>query len=47
MCPACLASAAVLMAGVLSSGGLAALVARIVRVQKPAELEQINSVKEK
>jgi hypothetical protein len=38
MCPACLASAAVVMAGVLSSGGLAALVAKVVTVKKPAAL---------
>jgi hypothetical protein len=47
MCPACLASAAVVMAGVLSSGGLAALVVKVVMVKKPAEWEKINSAKEK
>ena len=29
MCPACLASAAMVMAGVVSTGGLAALVAKV------------------
>lgn len=46
MCPACLASAAMLMAGVLSSGGLAALVAKVASVKKHGELNRINSDKE-
>jgi hypothetical protein len=46
MCPACLASAAMLTAGVLSSGGLAALVAKVVSVKKRGELNKINSDKE-
>jgi hypothetical protein len=37
MCPACLASAAVMVGGVVSTGGLAALLARIFRRNKTAK----------
>ncbi len=47
MCPECLASATALVAGILSSGGLAALVAKVVSVKKVKESEQINTEREK
>jgi hypothetical protein len=37
MCPACVASAAWLAAGVTSTGGLTALVARVLRSKNDAE----------
>jgi hypothetical protein len=42
MCPACLASAAVMVAGVVSSGGLTALVVAILGTKDRKKLEGRN-----
>lgn len=42
MCPACIASAGVMVGGVLSTGGLTALVAKVLRKKKG---EKSNSKK--
>ncbi|MDP9337904.1 MAG: hypothetical protein M3P45_03445 [Acidobacteriota bacterium] len=47
MCPGCLASAAVMVAGVVWSGGLAALVAKALGVKGKQKLERTNIEKEK
>jgi hypothetical protein len=40
MCPACMASAALLVGSVLSTGGLTALAVKIARSKKSNEIEQ-------
>lgn len=42
MCPACLASAAVMVAGVVSSGGLTALVVKVLGAKGRQKLERNN-----
>jgi hypothetical protein len=37
MCPVCIANAAMMMAGVVSTGGLGALVAKFFRKGRPRE----------
>jgi uncharacterized protein YoaH (UPF0181 family) len=40
MCPACVASAGLVMGSVISTGGVAALVAKILRRQKTNDSKQ-------
>lgn len=47
MCPACIASAAVMVAGVTSSGGLTALAAKLLRVRSVVAIFQNKNRKEK
>ena len=42
MCPACLGSAAVMVAGVVSSGGLTALVVKVLAAKGRKKLEGRN-----
>jgi hypothetical protein len=47
MCPACMASAAVMAGSVMSTGGVAALAVRIVRGKKNKEEDNSKTVDER
>jgi hypothetical protein len=47
MCPACMASAAVMAGSVMSTGGIAALAVRIVRGKKSATEDNSKTVTER
>ncbi len=49
MCPACLASAALMVAGVLSTGGLTVLAAKLLHAKNKADriLSKETKIKEK
>jgi hypothetical protein len=48
MCPACLASAALLTTSVVSTGGVAAVAAKLFRKKKaPAKVSEVHNSKEK
>lgn len=48
MCPACFASAALLTASVVSTGGVAAVAAKLFRKKKmPAKVSEVRNLKEK
>jgi hypothetical protein len=45
MCPVCLASMGLIVAGAVSTGGLAALAVKVSRKKNDDRLQQENSVK--
>ena len=47
MCPACMASAAVMAGSVMSTGGIAALAVRIVRGKKSGSQDNSNNMTER
>jgi hypothetical protein len=47
MCPACIASAALIVAGVMSTGGLTALAAKLLHSKNSAERLSSEEPKEK
>ncbi len=47
MCPACMASAALVVAGVMSTGGLTALAAKLLSAKSKAERVWSKTPKEK
>ena len=47
MCPACIASAGVVVGSVVSTGGLTALVMKVLRKKKSGKSESQNQEKER
>lgn len=47
MCPACMASAALMAGGVMSTGGIAALAVRIVRGEKSSAQDNSKNMTER
>jgi hypothetical protein len=47
MCPACAASAAVMIGSVMSTGGVAALAVKLVRGKKSGSQNDLNSIEER
>jgi len=47
MCPACIASAGVVVGSAVSTGGLTALVMKVLRKQKSGKSESQNQEKER
>lgn len=47
MCPACIANAALIVAGVMSTGGLTALAAKLLHSKKSAQRLSPDEPKEK